>query len=72
MADSKKCDRCGKYYDGNYHDRYVLGHRITHVNLTTELNINNYKRIDLCDDCFDELYKFLGISEDWVWMESIF
>ena len=67
MADAKKCDRCGKYYDENYHDRYVFGNTITHIKLSTDFSDHNYKKLDLCDDCFDELYKFLGIEEEWLW-----
>ena len=50
MADAKKCDRCGKYYDENYHDRYVFGNTITHIKLSTDFSDHNYKKLDLCDD----------------------
>lgn len=62
MANAKRCDRCGKYYDENYHDRYIMGHTIIQLRLATELP-NNYRPYDLCDCCFDDLYDFLGIKE---------
>ena len=62
MAKAMKCDRCGKYYDGNelykirrYNERMVgicfEGH--THIDHS----------IDLCDDCLKALIKFLGFKE---------
>lgn len=51
MANAKKCDRCGKFYT-----RMHTG--------AIEVNVDNHpyppNRLDLCDECTDELYKFLG------------
>ncbi len=59
MANAKKCDRCGKYYDRN-HVKSMNG------NFVTSIFINStpqYRRVfDLCDECIVDLYKFLGLE----------
>lgn len=48
MADAKKCDRCGKYYDVK--DRTVyLYNGVPHRN----------NLLDLCDECAADLKKWL-------------
>lgn len=52
MAQAMKCDRCGKYYDGNglykirRYDERMVG-----------------IRFEGCDDCLKALIKFLGFKE---------
>lgn len=59
MANAKKCDRCGKYYDRN-HAKSMNG------NFVTSISINSppqYRRVfDLCDECIVDLYKFLDLE----------
>lgn len=54
MAHALQCDRCGKFYT---------------ISFTSELRVQRYvhcygdKWIDLCDDCEEDLKKFLN-NED--------
>ena len=56
MADAKKCDRCGKYYDNNeyefggYHAKGILllFHEYTCIDSEEDDEYN------LCDDCLKE------------------
>ena len=61
MANAKKCDRCGKYYDKN--QKFKI------KNTTTDFadgikftGVKGYdsSQFDLCDDCIEKLYNFLG------------
>ena len=63
MACAKKCDRCGNYYDENKHERFIFGYRVKKITLGTNDKML-YRDFDLCDDCFDAFYKFMGIKED--------
>lgn len=53
MADAKKCDRCGKYYD-NCSPKYYMGDYKTFV--------MHQDYFDLCEECESEL-------EQWFEME---
>ena len=59
MANAKKCDRCGKYYDINHA-------KSMHGNFVTSISINStsqyHQVFDLCDECIVDLYKFLGLE----------
>lgn len=65
MADAKKCDRCGKYYDknekhetsGKIHGRKLAGVK------TIDTNDCWYNHFDLCDDCLTDLFEFLSGKE---------
>ena len=60
MANAKKCDRCGKYYDKN-NAKSMNGIFVTSISIKT--NPPLYKRVfDLCDECIVDLYKFLGLE----------
>ena len=62
MAQARKCDRCGKYYDGN--ELYKLrryDERMVGIRFDGYSNIDH--SIDLCDDCLKALIKFLGFKE---------
>lgn len=59
MAKAKKCDMCGQYYDDNkkYRKCNIEGARFT------DGKFKRSNKIDLCDDCIDELIKFLNTEE---------
>lgn len=57
MADAKKCDRCGVFYEDNSNHKswtrnivgIFLSYQDTHLD-----------RYDLCDDCVEKLKEFLS------------
>lgn len=64
MADAKKCDRCGVYYD-----RYVPDKRSPQLNCVDEMLITGYsdneqlvKRWELCPVCAAYLHAVLRIE----------
>ena len=62
----KKCDRCKSYYDGNEKYRTVgeyLKVRVTHIKICDPYG-NVGEKIDLCDNCMDELMCFLHIEDN--------
>ena len=76
MAEAKKCDRCGKYYDNN--DRYCNPHQFDDhcVATTGPIEIEYMAKIsiatkwrkiiaeyDLCDDCLGKLRYFMDGRE---------
>ena len=63
MADAKKCDRCGKYYERN-HGQSMCGAYVSRVQLRSCFDTDLLLKIfDLCDDCVDELFDFLHIEK---------
>lgn len=61
MADALKCDRCGKYYDGNSkHKTFgrIIGGKLARI-CTTDTNGRQDKWFDLCDDCIYDLFNFM-------------
>lgn len=54
MANAKKCDRCGAYYDPKEELGEVYG--VT-LNYGSEYNNETY---DLCDDCVAKIREFLN------------
>lgn len=60
MAEAKKCDRCGKYYDDNTcgtTGEKVIGFEILKRN---DCNvIRSFQKFDLCDDCVAGLFLFI-------------
>lgn len=65
MANAKKCDRCGVFYEKNTQftkAKNVSKEIIDGMCFTTRTNnCVNYK--DLCDDCLSKLYSFLDGKE---------
>ena len=61
MANAKKCDRCGVYYDKNqkFKLKKSLGDFADGITFTG-VNGNVSSQFDLCDDCIERLYIFLG------------
>ena len=58
MASAKKCDRCEKYYDRNQ-SKSIKGYYVRGIRLYTN---TPHMDLDLCDDCIDKLYDFLGLN----------
>lgn len=66
MAMSKKCDRCGIFYDP-----YPVRNTPRTYNAVTRLRINKFgdvnaqgDRVDLCLDCMEKLERFLRNAGD--------
>ena len=55
MALAHKCDRCSKFYT-----------RMHTGSIDVRVDQHPYPplRLDICDECEDELYKFLGYTKD--------
>lgn len=53
MANAKKCDRCGKYYDKNDRKMWLY-------NASPDAR----NALDLCDECVTELKKWFDESKD--------
>ena len=65
MANAKKCDRCGKYYDENTRfksSKCCYGQCVSSV---TEITVGgyHYKNYDLCDDCIADFRAFISGSK---------
>lgn len=52
MADAKKCDICGAYYDK--YEEYNVGEYGLFIKLSFELS-----KLDLCSNCRDKLSTFV-------------
>lgn len=65
MSDAKKCDRCGRYY-GTDATRAVTvdSMPIEAVDICAVRNIFHTFRCDLCEECAEELLKFMHILPD--------
>lgn len=66
MANAKKCDRCGSYYDHNVRVRAPKGGFLGAIETLTS-NMNDIKCYDLCDNCAEDLMRFIagdGIQEE--------
>mgnify|MGYP001773361988 FL=1 len=61
MANAKKCDRCGNYYDKNKGVKSINGCFVSGIRLETS---GPYTDLDLCDSCISELYTFLGLDKE--------
>lgn len=66
MADAKKCDRCGKYYDAesskdkNFRVNGITVYQMALIN-AYDHPIHNY---DLCDQCARDLFHWLCKEEE--------
>lgn len=61
MSQAIKCDRCGKYYDRPETNRKIYGATIVGIRVRTHGPCCDY---DLCSDCVEKLYEFMGIKPD--------
>ena len=63
MAEAKKCDRCGGFYD-----HYKMDIKRRNINLSADGTVKIQECLsirtevfDLCPDCFENLIRFLGL-----------
>ena len=61
MANAKKCDRCGSYYDKNKGVGSINRCFVSGIRLETS---GPYRSLDLCDSCIYDLYTFLGLKKE--------
>lgn len=54
MANAKKCDRCGAFYVAAKIDRRIA---------IDVLKDHTWYIIDICDNCYKELQKFIGFDK---------
>lgn len=54
MANAKKCDRCGKYFDNSSH-----GFNCIALNNSNILDNRKDKKLDLCPSCMKALMLYL-------------
>lgn len=62
MANAKKCDRCGAYYDKNEYKMTSPSGQIIHspTYITVHCMNDAYRGYcDLCDVCWDDFNKFI-------------
>lgn len=65
MADAKKCDRCGDYYESNCVRKvsgYFGGLKLGYIQILSVQDTSAYI-FDLCDKCMDELFEFMNVRE---------
>ena len=66
MSMVKKCDRCGCYFDYNRYEHIYnehIGERIV-TGIQIKYDCTHHKtNYDLCDNCLDKLFNFLGMEE---------
>lgn len=71
MANAKKCDRCGRYYDKNEIDipdaligrkNMSAGSKPVKISLKTETG-GVGAIADMCDICFKELFEWIGYEQ---------
>lgn len=59
MANAKKCDRCGRFYDFYEGIEFTAGaNRYTYVVLASGESVNE-RRFDMCPDCMRQVIRFL-------------
>lgn len=59
MANAKKCDRCGKFYEFGDLGVSKSGSFVTGVAFKRHTNVNYDCYVDLCKDCIEDLKRFL-------------
>lgn len=63
MAKACKCDRCGKFYQDHIKEnggKFIDCNFVKGVRIFTNFAFKDY---DLCDECIDELYKFMKLDD---------
>lgn len=64
MAEAKKCDKCGKFYEDNkrYHGIINTGNFVNGLTLSVINGIDD-KHFDLCDDCVGQVLTLLNVED---------
>lgn len=76
MANAKKCDRCGKYYNNKdhkcdlschdlpYYEKYDTDEEyIIPITVAFSENCSSYYKFELCPDCMRDLIHFIAKEE---------
>lgn len=63
MANAKKCDRCGKFYEKNFETGFEGSRIAAGVEFTNSCNAFTFDRRDLCDDCIVQFKRFMAGCE---------
>lgn len=58
MANAKKCDRCGKYYQLEEKKQTITGNTLCTIKLINRYGCD-FRELDLCDDCAAGLWRWL-------------
>ena len=61
MSFAIKCDRCGKYFDKYGSKRSINGAYVRGIKILTS---GPYREYDLCENCIEDLYKFMNINDE--------
>ena len=61
MSFAIKCDRCGNYSDKYGRKRFINGDFVRGIKIFTS---GPYRECDLCENCVEDLYEFMGFDED--------
>ena len=61
MSFAIKCDRCGKYFDKYGRKRSIDGSFVRGIRIFTS---GPHIECDLCENCIEDLYEFMGLGED--------
>lgn len=59
MANAKKCDRCGKYYENNEEHRFIHSGKIIGMVKKVSADGTNSISYDLCDSCLTDFGLFM-------------
>lgn len=67
MANVKKCDRCGAFYEKNVENKIKREDGALEVSpsILQLITVSHYivRQYDLCDDCFSKLITWIGDKE---------
>ena len=65
MADAKKCDRCGKYYDRSLKDKsFKVNGETVYKAALINFSDGHIGEYDLCDQCARDLFHWLCNEEE--------
>ena len=66
MADAKRCDRCGRYYDdeNSKGKNFKVNGRTVHQMALIDACDNRICEYDLCDQCASDLFHWLCNEEE--------